>query len=133
MKDRIAPRLRECGLKGSGQNYYLPSKSHWALIGFQKSMFSDYSELKFTVNLYVVNKNDWENARKEKSYFPVKPTPTTKWVIGWERRIGFLLPERCDHWWSMENNSNLDMISDQVVEFMVKYALPAVNEQLNRA
>ena len=133
MKERIAPRLREHGLKGSGQNYYLPSKSHWALIGFQKSMFSDSHELNFTVNLYVVNKNEWENARKERSYFLAKPTPTTKWGIGWERRIGFLLPERCDHWWSMESDSDLDIISDQVVELMVKYALPAINDQLNRA
>ena len=133
MKERIAPRLREDGLKGSGQNYYLPSESHWALIGFQKSMFSDSHELKFTINLYVVNKNEWEKARKERSYFPAKPTPTTKWGIGWERRIGFLLPERCDHWWSMEANSNLEKISDQVINFIVKYALPAINEQLNHA
>ena len=133
MKERIAPRLREHGLKGSGQNFYLPSESHWALIGFQKSMFSDSLELKFTINIYVVNKNEWENARSKRSYFPVKPTPTTKWGLGWERRIGFLLPERCDHWWSMKSNSNLENISGQVIEYIVKYALPAIHKPLQSA
>lgn len=133
MKDRIAPKLRELGFKGSGQNYSLPSDAYWALVGFQKSMFSDSHELKFTINILVVNKNEWEKARSERSYFPAKPNPTTKWGIGWERRIGFLLPEKCDHWWSMELNSNLENISGQVVESVAKYVLPAIHEQMQSA
>ena len=133
MKERIAPKLRELGFKGSGQNFNLPSESHWALIGFQKSMFSDSQELKFTINIFVVGKNEWDTARSERSYFPAKPSPTTKWGIGWERRIGFLLPEKCDHWWSMKVNSNFETISGQVVEYIAKYALPAMREQMQSA
>jgi hypothetical protein len=133
MKELIAPKLRELGLKGSSQNFYLPSESHWALIGFQKSMFSDSQELKFTINIYVVNKSEWNSARSERSYFPAIPTPTTKWGIGWERRIGFLLPEKCDHWWAMKLNSNLERVSDEVIEYITKYALPAMREQLQSA
>lgn len=130
MKERIAPRLREHGLKGSSQNFYLPSESHWALLGFQKSMYSDSLELKFTINLFFVNKREWNRARSKKSYFPAKPTPTTKWGLGWEQRIGFLLQENCDHWWTMKYNSNLEHLSNQVIDYIVKYALPAIHEQL---
>jgi len=133
MKERIAPRLRELGLKGSGQNFNLPSESHWSLIGFQKSMFSDSQELKFTINIYVIKRKEWEKVRSERSYFPVKPNPTTKWGIGWERRIGSLLPEKCDHWWTMKLNGNLEYISGQVVEYIAKYVLPAMHEQMQSA
>ena len=133
LKEDIAPRLRGQGLKGSGQNFSVPSDSHWVLIGFQKSIFSDSRELKFTINLYVVNKQEWEDVRSERSYYPAKPTPTTRWGIGWSRRIGSLLPERCDHWWSLNSTSNLEDISNEVIEFIVKYALPAIHEQLQSA
>ena len=133
LKEMIAPRLREEGLKGSGQNYAIPSDNYWALIGFQKSMFSDSQEINFTINLYVVNKQEWEKARVERSYFPAKPTSTTQWGIGWSRRIGFLFPERSDHWWTLNMTTDLGKLSDQVIESIVKLAVPAMNEEMKNA
>jgi hypothetical protein len=31
IRDHIAPALREMGFKGSGQNYALPSETHWGV------------------------------------------------------------------------------------------------------
>ncbi len=44
VKDLISPALRTMGFKGSGGRYQLPSEDQWALLGFQKSTFSDALE-----------------------------------------------------------------------------------------
>jgi hypothetical protein len=51
LRDEIAPELRAAGFKGSRQSFDLPSESHWAVLGFQKSAWSDRQRVTFTVNL----------------------------------------------------------------------------------
>jgi hypothetical protein len=48
LQSTIAPRLRALGFKGSGQVFELPDERFWALVGFQKSVSSDRSKVKFT-------------------------------------------------------------------------------------
>ena len=133
LKERIAPRLRENGLKGSGQNFYIPSEGYWALMGFQKSMFSDSIDLRFTINLYIVTKDEWEIARSTKSYYPKKPTPTTKWSEGWHKRIGQLMPEKTDHWWRLTSSTDLRSLSKEVITAIEIYGLPEMQERINQA
>src|SRR4029079_2033762 len=42
----------------------LASATHWALLGFQRDKWSDKSRLRFTVNVTVVRRDAWDNARK---------------------------------------------------------------------
>jgi hypothetical protein len=133
LKEKIAPNLRSAGLKGSGQNYSLKSESHWALIGFQKSTSSSSLEVKFTINLYVVSKKEWEAGREESSYFPAKPTANISWRIGWNKRIGFLLPGNSDFWWSLTENTDLNTISQNIIESITEKAIPAILAQMPNA
>jgi hypothetical protein len=55
LREEVAPALRELGLRGSGQRFRLPSESHWALLAFQKSQWSDADEIRFTVNVMTVS------------------------------------------------------------------------------
>src|SRR5215203_3046681 len=64
LRDQVAPRLRELGFEGSRQNFSLPSETHYALLAFQKSDFSDKSAVRFTVNLTVVGREDWEQGSR---------------------------------------------------------------------
>ena len=130
LKESIAPQLRTMGLKGSGQNYLIPSNSHWALLGFQKSAFSDSADLRFTINLFVVTKNEWDRVRAAKSYYPAKPTSSTFWSEGWHRRIGRLMPEKKDHWWTLAADTDLASLSREIVDTIMKCALPAMQEQM---
>ena len=130
LKNIVAPQLRKIGFKGSGQNYHIPSESHWLLLSFQKSTFSDSSNLSFTVNLYAITKKEWHKAHSTHSYFPSKPTATTFWGVGWQKRIGRLLPENHDHWWTLTLNTDVQSVSKDVVATIEKYALPAIQEQL---
>lgn len=124
IKDRIAPGLRKLGFKGSGQNYQLPSTSHWKCLSFQKSSFSDAENLTFTINLLVIDRNQWEIARKKHSSFPKKPTATTFWGIGWQKRLGHLMPENRDYWWEISLKTDLDQLSANVLKIIEQYALP---------
>jgi hypothetical protein len=54
MKSAFSPALREARLRGSNGRFELPSDVYWAQLGFQKSMYSDGQEVRFTVNLLGV-------------------------------------------------------------------------------
>jgi hypothetical protein len=45
VKGQISPELRVLGFKGSGGRYSLPSSTCWALLSFQKSAYSDATEV----------------------------------------------------------------------------------------
>jgi len=133
LKNSVAPALRENGLKGSGQAYSIKSDEYWALIGLQKSMYSDSQGLKFTINVYVVSKKQWEEGRNKYSYFPQKPSANTMWQVGWSERIGTLMPSRLDHWWEYNNQTNDGELAQQVVEAILEYAVPAMQSKMQNA
>ena len=129
LRVKIAPRLRESGIKGSGQNYHLNSDSHWALIGIQKSIYSTSEGLEFTINLFVVSREIWDAERKKHSYFPEKPTANAHWFIGWHMRIGRLLPGGQDHWWHLSQETNLENLSEEILDVIFTKAVPAIRKQ----
>jgi hypothetical protein len=88
LRSAIAPALRALGFKGSGQTFELADERFWAFLGFQKSLSSDRSVVKFTVNLCVIDKAQYSKAREEASYLPAKPTPNVRGGRGWWERIG---------------------------------------------
>ena len=133
LKDTVAPALRENGLKGSGQEYSIKSDDYWALIGLQKSMYSDAQGLKFTINIYVVSKQQWDDGRERYSYFPKKPSPNTKWQLGWSERIGMLMPSKLDHWWEFNSRTNEKELAEQVVHAIMEYAVPVMQSRMQNA
>jgi hypothetical protein len=131
MKTQVAPGLRALGFKGSGQKYELPSPDHWAMLGFQKSAWSDAGALRFTVNVFVVSRTGWETARTQRSYVPAQPTANRLWGdFVWQRRIGTLFPGREDFWWEVDANSRTDDLAAEVVAAIEEFALPAIREQI---
>lgn len=130
LKGSIAPRLRECGLSGSGQNYSLKSDHYWSLLSFQKSVYSSSDGLSFTVNLYVVSKSDWDAERVRRKTYPKTPTATFQWSVGWNSRIGEVLPIQKDHWWPLDGNSDLETLAQEVVAAIRDYAIPAMRARM---
>src|SRR5690349_15989611 len=63
VKAGLSPGFRARGWTGSGGRYQLPSETHWVLAGTQKSASSDRDEVRFTVNLLVVSRDDWSEIR----------------------------------------------------------------------
>jgi hypothetical protein len=132
MKEAFAPALRRAGLRGSSPSFYIPSESHFAMLGFQKSQFSYAAEVKFTLNLKVVSKDAWEGMRATRPDFPAKPAPNTGYgTFEWNRRIGHLLPSGEDTWWHLRVDQDNAPTISAVVDVLVNIAAPALRTQLD--
>jgi hypothetical protein len=132
IRDHISPALRQLGLKGSGGTYLLPDATHWAIIGFQRSIYGDRHETKFTINLTVVGRDDWGSARTTQPHLPKRPAPGTfygNWL--WQRRIGELMPSPHDYWWHFTPRTDLDALAADVIAAIRSYGLPAMRERLD--
>ena len=131
MRDEIAPELRRMGFKGSGQSFRLPSETHWVLLGIQKSGHSYPGLVRFTVNVMVVSKRTWTEARSERSYVPEQPSANTMWGPWlWQQRIGHLLPGRSDKWWEVDDRRSAEVAKREVLEGIRDCVLPAIQQQL---
>ncbi len=131
MKESFAPALRSAGMRGSGGSFSLPSDTHYALLGFQKSQFSDASDVRFTVNVKVVAKETWERMRESRPYFPAKPAPNTGYgTFEWHHRIGNLLSGGEDRWWHLRPGHDNRATIAEVVDVLTTTAVPALRRQL---
>lgn len=132
LNDSLSPAFRKRGFSGSAGRYSLSSKTHWALLGFQKSAYSDRDSIKFTINVMVVLRSDWDKFRALSPASPARPTPNAHYSreIGGER-IGKLDPaNRFDKWWTLQPESNLESIAADVLHDVDHWALPWMQAQI---
>lgn len=120
----ISPRLRAKGLTGSGGRYQLPSASHWSLLGFQKSAYSDRSSVKFTVSVTVVSRAEWDERVAEKRHAGKRPSALTRYNgIDSGSRIGALAGIE-DKWWLIEEDTDINALAIEVLGLIDTFALP---------
>jgi hypothetical protein len=133
LRDQIAPAMRAEGFKGSGSEYSLPDSGCLALIGFQRSTSSNAAEVKFTVNLKVVARAAWANARSEISFLPVFPRVNVRYsgAPEWATRIGLLMSQPHDHWWTLRPEDDSAPLASEVMEAVRTLAIPALRSQIN--
>jgi hypothetical protein len=140
MREQVAPPLREMGFRGSGQTFYLPSDSHWSLLGFQRSQWSDADRVAFTVNMTVVGRAVWESAFAEYPGLGEKPganwSPApifrSLWSSGgyWHRRIGELTGAG-ETWWDVRASDDTARAADEVIAAIRDYAMPAMTSRMS--
>jgi hypothetical protein len=109
----------------------LKSDSHWALVGFQKSWYSDSAEVRFTVNLLTVRRDEWASLTAQRPYYGAKPSAST--LCGEpvrSTRIGHLLEHRDDTWWRVYDGHDMDRIRSEVVIAIVDRGLPWLRNQV---
>jgi hypothetical protein len=108
--------------------------THFALLGFQKSQSSSSGDVKFTVNLKVVSIATWQDMRRARPDFPLRPAPSIRYgSFEWNKRIGDLLPSGEDKWWHMEGGQNNSTTIAEVVGVLTNIAVPAIRMQLEAA
>jgi hypothetical protein len=135
VKDRLSPAFRELGLRGSCGRYELPlSVPGWALLGLQKSAYSDKAEIRFTLNLLVVSAATWSSAHEAKPYLPAKPSPGVRYGAGeQETRIGSIHPDDSgDKWWRVQAGPFPSGVAEDVIHDVAVVALPWLREQVSR-
>ncbi|KTR94208.1 hypothetical protein NS220_09985 [Microbacterium testaceum] len=130
IKDTISPALRAEGLIGSGGRYSVRSDTHWALVGFQKSAYSDRREIQFTVNLMVVRRDEWLAQAAEDSSFPVKPSASLGYGSVMPKRIGSLVGDGADKWWRLFGGQDVDLLAADVLTDLRDAGLPWLRERV---
>jgi len=131
VKERLSPAFRRLGFTGSGGRYSLKSDSCWALLGLQKSAYSDAREVQFTANLLVVARAAWSAMRAERTYLPERPSPSTKYgPPAAIQRIGRLLPDPADLWWRLTTDSDISAVAEDALNKVRDYGLPWLQQQM---
>jgi len=125
MNTYIAPSLLAHGLTGSGGKFALPYDSAWALLGFQKWRPVTPTRVAFTVNLSFFDRAEWTQRRVRDTLLPAKPEHNMNYGT-WSmvQRIGFLMPQRRDHWWQIALDTEVDHLASEVVGVLVRYGMP---------
>ncbi len=124
--------MRLNGLTGSGGRYALTSDTHWALIGFQKSWYSDRAELRFTVNLLVVRRTVWAELVEQRPHYGAKPSPLTHYGDSVrQERIGMLVDDREDKWWRIYPGQDLAVVESDVLSNLTEHGLPWLRSQVS--
>lgn len=124
MKNVFAPALRSAGLKGSAGRFHVPSETHWAQLGFQKSAYSDRSEVRFTVNLSVMRRDTWAAEAATRPYLGKRPSPNVHYSWADQVRIGFLTEAGEDFWWRLVRGDDGQAASQSVVSALLDLAVP---------
>ncbi|MEU9402255.1 DUF4304 domain-containing protein [Streptomyces sp. NPDC048242] len=121
----IEPGLRRLGFVGSRGCFELRDPEVWRLLGIQKSGGSSSSRVRFTVNVMIMDKAVWQEARAEYMKAPARPNPNSvygQW--GRPRRIGALLPGGQDHWWEVSDRTSPERLASGILSAVEGYALP---------
>ena len=131
MKATFGPLLRREGLRGSGGRFELPSEVYWAQLGFQKSAYSDGREVRFTVNLSVIRRDEWEAQIAAKPHLGERPTPNAHYGAWADQvRIGQLTPDGEDKWWRIVRGSDPSAMIDDTAHDLLDYGVPWLRERL---
>ena len=128
LREEVAPELRRWGMRGSGRNFELPDPRAFLLVGIQSSTSSTADEVRFTVNLAVIDRAQWDAERAP--WWPERPTATSGLGIRWSRRLPFLLAEYArDHWWTVRANEDTAAIAGEVLAALRDHGLPEVRRR----
>lgn len=120
----ISPALRDQGMTGSAGQYALPSTTHWALLGFQKSVHSDRTAIRFTVNLTAVDRAVWADGATRNRYWGAKPIAGGGYGAAVaSERIG-LIAGRGDTWWVLGADDDPQAVADDVLHDLRLIGLP---------
>jgi hypothetical protein len=110
----VRPFVSPLGFVQKGMLFWREVNDVWQLVGFQKSVNSNRDETSFTVNLSVSSKRIRQFGGQ-----PEKPHPDE---YHWNQRLGFLMPQNDDVWWTVSATSTEVMA--EVVRLLGQYGLP---------
>lgn len=117
------------GFKGSGQDFVLPDREHWILLGIQRSRWSDSDDVDFTIQVTVANRTAWDQLRSQHNY---GERPYSTRFYGpriWQKRLGELMPGATDKWWQVNSSSDVKLLATELAAAVEQYALPAMRAE----
>ena len=122
---RLAVALRPYGFRRRGQTFYRRTDGNWGLINLQKSTSSTRHLVRFTINVGIFSE------RIGSPYRAPSGGPPSIWICHYHERIGFLLPVRQDHWWSIGPTTHVDALGDEIERHVIQVAVPEIDRYIS--
>lgn len=113
-----AKRLAAAGFKRKGFHLHRKAGELFHAIQFQASRWGSTAEGKFTVNLIVTSPDlykEWIGRP-----FPLNPASA---LFPIQRRIGSLMPQRSDYWWTVDSDTDISSLATKVAETIENSAI----------
>ena len=129
MNSKVAPFLRGQGFARKGQQFTRTTNGYLEFIGFQKNQWNTEQSVSFTVNVSVrppdAQQEEREIARWLAALEPgrghVRVVPN---VGSLGVRLGHLLPEGRDTWWTFQDQLGMNEAAHAVLVGIADFALP---------
>lgn len=121
---RVERTLPAEGVKRVRHTYYIHRESNVGLIELQKSMRSTRDELFFTVNVGAYSARIASFARRSANADHLAISD-----CHWRERIGFIISENEDKWWSVKSCSDVERVVEEVCS-AVTSAMPPLLKYL---
>jgi hypothetical protein len=113
------PILKAAGYKRSARHFHREADGLVRVVHFQASAWNDATSARFTINLHVTCSGFHEAFTGEP--FPKNPGSAAAFA---EERIGRVMPENRDVWWTVEPNADTKAVSAEVEKALREYGLP---------
>jgi hypothetical protein len=114
-----APYLKESGFKKRARKFFHSQATSTAHIEFQASQWNMASQARFTINL-----GRYFPAIAEANCQPIVEEPSKQHLLSAGIRIGHLLPQPQDYWWSIEPDTDLQALAAELVTVLKNFAFP---------
>lgn len=137
VREILAPGLRLLGFKGSGAQYLLPCEDRWVGLGIQRWYTGDSTKVRFTINLSIVKKSDWDQIREAQRMWKQppgrRPSANAKYSkLQWQDRLGLLMPSADDKWWDLGLNDYPAGVAADVLAAVRDYGLPELRARIGK-
>lgn len=120
----VGLRLKKLGFKQRGSVFRIAAESNCGIIEFQRSVKSSKETLLFTLNMGVVCGNLLDEGPSGIESAQIIDAHV-------RQRIGMLLTDRPDKWWTITESTNRDTLIQEVSDLTLTKAVPYVESYLN--
>jgi hypothetical protein len=120
----VAPVLKAHGFVREDKTWYLRRTENWGIVAFQSSTSSTKDRIRFTANVGINSRilaDFWSpNASRRPNGRP------SGGQYHWEHRIGELLPQRQDTWWTISAGGPNDLEHREVTQAITDVVIPVL-------
>lgn len=124
LMEAVRGRLASAGFVRQGKIFRIISRNNCGIIDFQRSSASSKQAILFTINLSVVCGDLMEGGLARNK----KPLGIDAHI---HERIGWLLPERSDKWWKIDESTDREDLIKEISDIVLEKAVPFIERYLD--
>jgi hypothetical protein len=123
IREYLHPRLRKAGFRAAGATFRRLVSGNWQIVNVQRSRHSPADSVRFAVNLGVASRRataaeirEWGTRR------------LSCWDCDLQWRLGALVHNGHDHWWSIDAQTPLAPLGNELVQHLESAAFPHLDK-----